>query len=361
MAKHALGWRTTIREMIELQMQWWRRENAVPLVGTFAPVAYPSGGLDLNVKPSEVLDRKLGNLHAERVVPQDSVPVAFVDFGTAFVPALAGAGIEYDGHTSWSIPCATSAIELRIRPFDAGHPLWLKYVELFKPLLQHWSWDTYLPGLCAMVGPMDVLSAMLGPQTLAMELYENPEAVQACAMDAARLCRAALDMLLGMLRDAGLREGTADWMRIWMPGASTCYSEDFSALCGEEHFRRFFLSADAAFIGGLRSPFLHLHSGGLRCLPGVLDVPNLRAIELSHDPSGPSLETICAAARRIQSAGLAVQISNWQHPLQRDEIELILDSVDPRGLKITLQAQSIAEAESLYAFVQSPRVFQTTH
>ncbi len=345
--------RRTIRETIDLQMQWWRRENDRPLVGTFAPVHYPFGGMDFGVQPSEILHRKLGNVRAGSVVPEDSVPVAYPDLGTAFIPALAGAGIEYDGRTSWSHPCAESIRDLKVKPFDPSHPLWAKFMALFRPLIDNWSWDTYLPAATVMLGPLDILSGMLGPQTLAMELYENPELVCSAAMDAATLSRDAFDVQMRMIRKAGLTEGMADWMRFWLPGSGLCYSEDFCALCGEEHFRRFFMAPDARFICGLDSPFLHLHSAGLKCLPAILELPNLKAIEISNDPNGPDLDGIIKAARKVQAARIPLQLSNWEHPLTRDEIAHILDSVDARGLKITLQASSLAEAEALYDFAKS--------
>ena len=129
----------TIRETIELQMQWWRRENTRPLVGTFAPIKFPCGGMDVDVSPHEIVERKIANLRAGAVIPADDVPVAYPDFGTAFIPTLAGAGFEYDGRTTWSIPCASSVVELKLKPFDTGDPLWKKFVERMK-LAERLEW-----------------------------------------------------------------------------------------------------------------------------------------------------------------------------------------------------------------------------
>jgi len=341
-----------MRDIIALQQQWWSRTNAQPLVGTFAPVDCPYAGLDVDADPAIIVDRKLANLQVLRTVPADNLYPLRVDFGTAFLPALGGAGFEYDGHTSWSIPCAASAAELKITPFDQQHPLWRKYVALYQAVLARWRWETYLPSTTVMCGPLDILSAMLGPETLAMELVIDPDSVHARAKEAAQLFIDVYDIQTRKMRDAGLADGMADWMNTWIPGDGICFSEDFAALVGNDHFVEFFTEPDRMLINRLDTAYLHLHSGAIQCLPGVLDL-GLSAMELSNDPAGPPIERLIDAARRVQAAGLPLQISNWQKPLTVDQITHLLQSLDPRGLKITLQADSLDHAHELYQLAKS--------
>jgi hypothetical protein len=344
------------RDIVELQLQWWAKQNDRPLVGTFAPYPCPNDGqgeLDVGVSPDRIVARKLTYLEASAVVPSDSLRTAFVDYGTAFLPALAGAGFEYDGHTSWAHPCASSAAELRVAPFDSAHPLWRSFEASFRRLLAHWTWETYLPSTAIMVGPMDLLSALLGPQTLAMELYEDPVSVETRVQEAARLFLQVYDIQRRMIQDAGLHDGMADWMNTWLPGEGICYSEDFSALCGEGHFRRFFAPPNRHVMSRVGTAFLHLHSAAIPCLPALLEISELDALELSNDPNGPSLPKLVAAARQVQAAGIPLQVSNWEHPLTPAEIDYLLTSLRPQGLKVTLQAASLAEAQALYAAVKA--------
>lgn len=336
------------RDLIPLHLQWWARTNARPLVGLFAPVAAPYGGLDIEVSPKDIAMRKLRNAEALSVVPGDKLMVAGVNFSTAFVPALAGAGFAYDAHTSWALPVATRAAELHIAAFDPAVPLFAQYLRRLEPLLAHWSWDTFVPGHADYLGPLDILAGMLGPEALALEMLDHPDDVRAKALDAAAFLRDMLDYELRLFRQAGLQGGVTDCFATWLPGRGVRYSEDVSALVGEALFRDCFLEADAAWIAGLDSPFLHLHSAALACLPGVLDIPNLRAIEISNDPNGPPMEALVAAARRVQATGKAVQVSNWEHPLTARELDLLL-SLDPTGLCVTLQARSLEEAHALYS------------
>lgn len=337
------------RDRIALHRAWWSRTNTRPLIGIFAPVPVPFGGLDIDVPPHAIAERKRRNAEALSVVPGDKLCVATVNFSTAFVPALAGAGFAYDAHTSWSLPVASRAADLRVRPFDPAAPLFAQYLRRLEPLLEHWSWETYLPGHADYLGPLDILAGMLGPEALALEMMDHPADVRAKALDAVAFLRGMLEHETGLFRQAGLDDGITDCFATWLPGRGVRFSEDVTALVGESLYRECFFEADAAWLAGLDSTFLHLHSAALAVLPGVLDVPNLGAVELSNDPNGPAMDVLTAAVRRVQRAGMPVQVSNWEHPLSETELATLFGGLDPAGLCVTLQAQSLDEARALYA------------
>lgn len=341
------------REHVGRQLQWWSRTNARPLVGLFAPVPVPFGGLDIDVPPTQIVERKRRNAEALACVPGEKLAVATVNFSTAFVPSLAGAGFAYDAHTSWALPVASRIQDVKVAPFDPHHPRFEAYLRRLEPLLEAWSWETFLPGLADYLGPLDILAGLLGPEGLAVAMLDDPARVRDRARAAAGMLRAMLDYELNLHRQAGLTGGVTDVFATWLPGRGVRFSEDVAALVGERHFRELFVDADAAAIAGLDSVFLHVHSAALPCLPAILEMPNLGAIELSNDPNGPPLEALIAAGQRVQAAGKPFQLSNWEHPLAEDEIRRVLESLDPRGLCITLQAASLEHARCLYASVHS--------
>jgi hypothetical protein len=203
-----------------------------------------------------------------------------------------------------------------------------------------------------MLGPLDILAGLIGSENLAMSLYTEPEEVVRCAADAAEFFMQIYDAQVAMIRDAGLTEGIGDWMRMWLPGRGVCYSEDFSALCGEAHFRQFFFDANAGILKRLDSGMLHIHSGAAKCLPAIVELPGLAALELSNDPSGPKLGDYVNAAKSVQRAGLPMQTSNWEHPLSDDEIDYLRENLNPRGLRVSLQASSIEQACAYYDTVK---------
>jgi hypothetical protein len=343
-----------MRPIVKLHEQWWQRENTEVLVAHYSPspVRIPCGGLDIEVPPSEMADRKERNALAQHASMQDMLVTALPDFSTAFRPAVLGAGFESDGHTSWSIPVAESAAELEVEPFDPNHPLYQEYLARLQPLLDNWSWETYLPTCAGVLGPLDVLSALLGPSNLALELYLHPEDVKRCAMDAARATVEMMEYELALLRDAGFTDGMACRFSVWLPEDGALFTEDFSALVGEEHYREFFIDPDAATLRALPASLYHVHSAADKCMPAMLDTPGVTAFEFGNDPHGPDTDTRIAVAQSIQEAGCPLQMGSWNVPLPREEMERIVRALDPRGLIIRFQAQTWEESCRLYDWVK---------
>ncbi len=344
------------RRIVQLQKQWWKRTNRQVLASHYAPVSVPYGGLDIEIPVNEIGPRKLANaearMKAQEFTGGDTLIVEGVNFSVAMVPAIAGAGFAYDQHTSWSIPATDRIEDLRIRRFDPGHPRMAEYVKRLEQLLKHWSWQTYLPSLADYLGPMDILAGLLGPENLAVALYERPEDVKSRAMDAAEFLREMIAYELRLHRDAGMVEGVTDVFSMWLPGTGVRMSEDFSALVGPEHFHEFFVEPLSRVFESVDSAFLHTHSAAIQCMGGFVGVRNIGAIELGNDPGGPGLERRIEAGRMVQARGLPLQMGSWNMPLPMSEMERLVKGLDPRGLIVRFQAQSMEEARELYAAVK---------
>lgn len=343
----------TNREKIRLHEAWWHRENPEPLVAPFIPATFQYGGLDIAVPPTEIAARKKADSAVAASLPGDRLTVACVNFGPAFLPALAGAGFEHDGHTSWSVPAFHTAAEAKVRPFDPNHPLFVEYRRRLEPLLENWSWDTYLPGLADYLGPVDIAAGLLGPETLAMEILDNPDAVRRLAGETARFVADALDFERDLHRQAGVSSGTTECFGVWLPGRGARLSEDFAVLVGPKAYDAFFVEADALACRNCDHVFMHVHSAACRHVSGFLGNPAINAIELGNDPNGPGLDERLAAARRIQQSGRALQFGSWNIPLPAAEIEQAMKSLDPAGLIVSFQLQPGEDAAEHIAWVKS--------
>ncbi len=340
------------KEKIELHKSWWRRENTVPLVAPYIPVKSPYGGLDIVVPPSQIALRKKANAEVHGGLPGDALTVEEIHFGPAFLPALAGAGFEHDNHTSWSIPAFRSAVEATVRPFNPDHPLFVEYRCRLDPLLENWRWDSYLPGMADYLGPMDIAAGLLGPETLAVEMFDNPEAVRRLAGDAADFMAAVLDYELDLYRLAGIPGGVTENFSVWLPGRGARLSEDFSALVGPGQFEDFFIEADTRACRNCDHVFMHVHSAAWRNIPGFLKTQPIGAIEFGNDPNGPDLTTRLETARLIQSAGRALQFGSWEIPLPSTDIERIMKTLDQRGLLVRFQLRPGEDATEHIAWVK---------
>ncbi len=312
-----------------------------PLLRLFPPSGEPSRfpNCDNGLSVEDVV-AKCRQLAAP-AVDDDFFPVARVYFGTAMIPALAGGDFSCDGETTWAHPIAGSAADLRIPPLDEDLPIWRDYLKKLRALR-----DAAVPGVMLglpdLIGPLDIASALLGPEQLAVDMMLEPEAVAAVLAQCAELWKQVFDV---QVRELGLVEGGMVTVFCnFMPGRSALWSEDFSALIGPETYRKFGLALDGVLAGHLDSSIIHVHSAAGRCLPDIKNINGLSVVEISNDPSGPPLTSILGWAEEIQAAGKSVMLSNWEHPLSDDEVDEILNRLDHRRLLVTLQCTSDSQA-----------------
>ncbi len=343
----------TNRQRIELHEQWWKRTNTSRLALIYTPANHPYGGLDIDVSPAEIATRKRGNAKVEFTIPKDVLVSAYVDFATALIPAMLGAGFRYDSQTSWAIPVVDKIQDIAIPPFDSQHPRFQAYIERVKAVLAEWNWEDFLPTTYAYLGPLDVLAGLLGPEQLAFELYEHPDHVKGLARDLASYLVDMVQYELKLFRKAGVQPGTPCAFNYWLPGSGFMFSEDFCALVSQKHYAQFFLEADIAFTCSVDSTLLHVHSAGFQCLPVILENPHVSCLELANDIGNRDVRKLVQAAKLVQEKKRPVQVSSWEHPLETWEIEMILNELDPRGLTVALQARSISEAWELYEKIKT--------
>lgn len=334
-------------------LEWWQRRNAAPLVLSYVRVPFPVSGLDVDVPPAQILERKLRNLEVERQLPNDILLTLRVEYSMGFLPALCGAGFDYNEHTSWAIPCCDSITEVKIPAFTDTHPLMQAYLARWEPILANWSWDTYLPGMITMFGPGDLLSGLIGPTRLAQEIYDHPEMVKGKALEAAHWMHDFAAYEIRRRRQAGLSGGIPSAFRHWLPGDGFLISEDFTALIGSRTYREFFSEADRHLTEGFEACFFHIHTVGDQILSSALAAPFFQGMEISNDVNNTDLQRFIRGAQSIQSRGLPIQVSNWEHPLARAEMETVLAALDPRGLLIGFTSENLAEAQEIYDWVKA--------
>lgn len=341
-----------LRKLAAGHLAWWRRENTVPLIKNYYPFKLPFGGLDVDIPAKDMAERALRNAEAlhDAPAPQDCLVTAGVNFAPAFYPATAGAAWQVDRHTSWTIPTASRAADVRIGKFDPGLPVFASFIERMEALLAHWSWDTYLPVLPGHDGVADILAGFLGPETLALELYESPADVRAAAEMAAAFMCDLIAFEKRLFQSAGVFDegGMATTFGTFQPGWATVFVEDFTALIGPEHYREFFLEYDRRLIEQFDTALFHTHSAGYRNIPEMLKVPASVAFEFGNDPKGPDPAQRIAVVREILASGRPAVCGSWNIPLPDADVTRIVTSLPPQGLDLRFQCRSEAEARDLY-------------
>ena len=85
---------------------------------------------------------------------------------------------------------------------------------------------------------------------------------------------------------------------------------------------------------------MHLHSTSMFLLDAFLEIDELGCLEVNNDASGPPVDEMIPYFQRIQRAGRALVIRGSLTP---DELGLLVDSLDPRGLLLLIIAADVDE------------------
>lgn len=339
-----------LQQKIELHERFWRGEAPRPLLGFFIEspgrpgdgedtgAGYPNVDIDTPVEQIVEKYRRTDENAGDR--PGDRVPSVRVNYGTSFLPALAGAEYENDGHTAWCVPTGLSASELTIPELDRDLPLWRSYERKLRALVEADLRNVVVTFL-AMTGPVEMLLDLLGPEQLCFDMHDDADAVLARIDECLRLWRQVFAAHWEILQDP---PGTVGF-GVWLPGRSCLWSEDSMALAGPRQFDPFFRRSITAVARCLDTPFLHTHSAGAACYEQLSGVEELAGVEISNDPNGPPLQALIDAAVRFQRNGKSVMLSNWKRPLTEDQVDHILDRVDPGRTLITLTVSDREKTE----------------
>jgi len=342
----------TLQEKVELHRLFWRGQAPRPLLGFFfAEREKPrrSGGrfpnIDIDTPVEGILEKYATPRRWHE--PGDRVPSVALNYGTSFLPALAGAGYEHDGYTSWCIPIDAGAADVSIPELDRDLPLWRSYEQKLRALVDAGIEGAIL-SVGAMTGPMEILLGLFGGERLTLDMFDEPEAVRERARECVRLWKQVFEAEWDIL---GRPEGQVGF-GVYVPGRSCLWSEDGMALAGGEQFEQFFREPVRQIAVHLDTSFLHTHSAGIRCYAGLAQVEELDGVEISNDPNGPPLQELIDAGVRFQQAGKCVMFSNWLRPLSQEQVDAILDAADPGRTLITLTVRDEAEADHYMRMVQ---------
>jgi hypothetical protein len=341
------GLRMSLEAKPALHEGFWRGTLARPLLGFFcadleceAAGGYPS--VDIDLSPADVAAKYTALAAWKADEPGDRVPEVSLNYGTSFLPALAGAEYRQDGHTAWCLPTGLSAAELSVSAFDVGHPLWRSYEEKLRALLGAGIRDAVI-GTGAMSGPVEMLLGLLGPEQLSVDMVDAPDAVARRIGECGRFWRQVFE---AQWQTLGRPAGNVGF-GVYMPGRSCLFTEDGLALVGPEHYERFYRAPIAATARGLDVAFIHTHSGGLHNCALLAQIDGLAGVELSNDPNGPALARVIETGVELQCAGKAVMFSNWQRRLSESQVDRLLGAADPSRTFITLTVGTVSEAEAI--------------
>jgi hypothetical protein len=120
--------------------------------------------------------------------------------------------------------------------------------------------------------------------------------------------------------------------------------EDATAVYSPDLYRKFVQPVDRKLAAGFASSFMHLHSTSMFLLDAFLEIEEIRCFEINNDVCGPPLKDMVRYFQRVQKVRRPLLIRGSFDP---EEMRLLMDVLEPRGLFLNIMVSTMQEAESL--------------
>jgi hypothetical protein len=225
---------------------------------------------------------------------------------------------------------------------DRDSPWFRKYME-FAGALVRASGGMFPVSHSAELGPTDLHAVLRGHGPSLLDLTDEPERSAELLLRLAGIFRDVTEEL--WKRVPLFHGGYFDAQySLWGPRPIVRMQEDATAVYSPRLFRRFVQPADRLLARHFTGNFIHLHSTSMFLLEAFLEIEEIQCYEVNHDALGPPLKAMVPHYRRIQDARKPLLIRGSFHP---EEMRLLIDSLDPRGLFLNIMVANEREIEEL--------------
>lgn len=252
--------------------------------------------------------------------------------------------------TSWSSPLVhdwSEHTQLRIEPDNCW---WQLYLELVRESVRVGAgkWITGYPDLHTGI---DALSALRGPENLALDLVSNPAAIRQAMTQLTQLWKFVVDVVSDIALPAG--QGTSNWTMGWSSQRFVCIGQnDFSCMISPEMFESFCWQDNWECCAHVDHSIYHLDGpGAILHVPLLLRLERLNCIQWIQGAGKPLPSQWIELLQQIQAGGKSVQL--YYGPGHGDdadlmrELETLCRALDPNRLFIWATARSAEEADAI--------------
>ncbi len=237
-------------------------------------------------------------------------------------------------HLPWD-----EALQVRL---DRDNPWYGKYME-FAGALVRASQGRFPVSHSPEVGPSDLHAILRGHTESILDLMFEPEKSRELLW---RLGEIFLEITEDIWKRLPLFYGgyfDAQYS-LWAPGPIIRMQEDASGLYSPELYRKFLLPVDRMLASRFANSFIHLHSTSMFLLDAFLEIEEIQCYEINHDATGLPLTKMIPYFQRVQQCRRPLFVRGSFSP---DEMRLLMDSLEPRGLFFNIIAGSMKEVEAL--------------
>jgi hypothetical protein len=234
-----------------------------------------------------------------------------------------------DYGTSWTDPILHDWADADQIALDWQHPYLRKLDEMTDALLDA-AKGKFIVGMTDWHPGGDAIAALRDPQNLAMDMIIHRDEVVALLGRIEADYFALYDRFYAKLRAAG--QPITTWTRLVSDEKYYVPSNDFSCMVSQAMFDDVFLPGIVNECRFLTHSIYHLDGpGALQHLDSLLAIPDLNAVQWVFGAGNEGYARWVPVYRRIQAAGKGVQVI-----CTYDEISAVIETLDPRGLYLTV-------------------------
>lgn len=251
-----------------------------------------------------------------------------VNLGTPWIEAIIGCRLIVQEDSIWAKPFDKEYKVLKKIYYNLENPWLSKLIDLHKFLIDI-SYDRFPISLPVMHGPLDILSAFRGPEKLCLEIYDRPEDVKLSTENLKNIWIEVAKQLMDIT--PSYYSGWFTRMNIYLRSRCATPQSDFTSLISEKMYREFELEIDKDIMKNIPSQTYHTHSTSWHVLKDISQIPNLKSLQVTIDPNGPSLEEMKEILIECQR-NVPLLIAVWDV----HNFNWFIENLQPGGLAVVL-------------------------
>jgi hypothetical protein len=339
------------QEKIARQRAFWERENRDrPVIGFTG--TYFSTGVTRSIRRAEgriqpndivvdlVLEDSDRQFEMWRECTGDLFWTASPLFQFRWLAAAVGAPVFVGGDSIWAEPFIEDYAALDDLQISEENAWVQKLWELTDALTEHAA-GRYPVAVNEFMAPLSALADLRGNTEFAFDLYDRPEDVGR-GMERFSGIWATLTLAQYERLPAWFGGYTGAQRYIWAPGRIAEFNEDPVFMFSPSFHRRFVVPSHYQVVREIEYAYVHLHSTQLHTLDQLLDIQELKAIEITPD-HGESIRDLLPAIGRVQARKPVIVHAFFT----AEEVGMIIDNVPAEGLCIICRAETADEARRL--------------
>ena len=346
---------------IEKYLSFWNRDDVPrPLVGFSLVGWFPMEEFAIcqswesseyltpdMVNPSDFIEDHVRLVREGEVIDDDMIRGACpTQVSVPFLPAMLGNPLRILPDNILGDERKLSWDEAFAVYLDPANPWYMKYMAFVDALVEIAA-GRFPVSHGPEIGPTDLHAVLRGHNESIMDLMDEPEKSAKLLWQLGEVMR---DMFEAIWQRIPLFHGgyfDAQYC-LWSPGPIIRIQEDATAVYSPGLYRRLVQPVDRMLADAFDSSFMHLHSTSMFLLEAFLEIEELSCFQINNDAVGPPVADMVPYFQKVQEAGRSLLIRGAFTP---DEVRLLMDSLDARGLFLNIMVKSMAEIETLRPIV----------